>query len=59
MELKVQGRRKRGALRRKKGDGNDSTMEKEERSATRKWLKRARYDIILQHLTTTSKVTLR
>ena len=32
--MRVQGRRKRGALRRKEGDGNDSTREKEERSAT-------------------------
>ena len=28
--MKVQGRRKRGALRRKEGDGNESTREKEE-----------------------------
>ena len=34
MEMRVQGRRKRGALRRKEGDGNESTREKEERSAT-------------------------
>ena len=34
MEVKVQGRRKRGALRRKEGGGNESTMEKEERSTT-------------------------
>ena len=32
--MKVQGRRKRGALRRKEGDGNESTWEKEERSTT-------------------------
>ena len=32
--MEVQGRRKRGALRRKKGDGNGSTGEKEERSTT-------------------------
>ena len=31
MEIKVQGRRKRGAPRRKEGDGNESTREKEER----------------------------
>ena len=30
--MKVQGRRKRGALRRKEGDGNESTREKEERN---------------------------
>ena len=29
--MKVQGRRKRGALRRKESDGNESTGEKEER----------------------------
>ena len=34
MEMKVQGRRKRGALRRKEADGNGSTGEKEERSTT-------------------------
>ena len=34
MEMKVQGRRKRGELRRKEGDGNESTREKEERSTT-------------------------
>ncbi len=33
MEMKVQGRRKRGRLRRKEGDGNGSTREEEERSA--------------------------
>ena len=32
--MKVQGRRKKGALRRKEGDGNESTREEEERSAT-------------------------
>ena len=32
--MKVQGRRKRGRLRRKEGDGNESTREKEERKAT-------------------------
>ena len=32
--MKVQGRRKRGALRRKEGYGNESTREKEERSTT-------------------------
>ena len=32
--MKVQWRRKREALRRKEGDGNESTMEKEERSTT-------------------------
>ena len=32
--MKVQGRRKRGALRRKEGDGHESTGEKEERSTT-------------------------
>ena len=31
--MKVQGRRKRGRLRRKEGDGNESTREKEERKA--------------------------
>ena len=30
--MKIQGRRKRGALRRKEGDGNESTGENEERS---------------------------
>ena len=34
MGMKVQGRRERGALRRKEGDGNESTGEKEERSTT-------------------------
>ena len=29
--MKVQGRRKRGSLRKKEGDGNESTREKEER----------------------------
>ena len=32
--MKVQGRRKRGTLRREDGDGNESTREKEERKAT-------------------------
>ena len=32
--MEVQGRRKRGALRREEGDGNGSTGEKEERKAT-------------------------
>ena len=32
--MKVQGRRKRGALHRKEGDGHESTGEKEERSTT-------------------------
>ena len=32
--MKVQGRRKRGRLRRKEGDGNECTREKEERSST-------------------------
>ena len=32
--MKVQERRKRGALRRKEGDGNERTREKEERSTT-------------------------
>ena len=32
--MEVQGRRKRGALRRKEGDGNGSTREQEERSTT-------------------------
>ena len=32
--MKVQVRRKRGAPRRKDGDGNESTREKEERSTT-------------------------
>ena len=32
--MEVQGRRKRGRLRRKEGDGNESTGEKEERSTT-------------------------
>ena len=32
--MKVQWRRKRGAPRRKEGDGNESTREKEERSTT-------------------------
>ena len=31
--MKVQGRRKTGALRRKEGDGNGSTREKEDRKA--------------------------
>ena len=34
MGMKVQGRRKRGALRRKEGDGSESTREKEERKTT-------------------------
>ena len=34
MGTEVQGRRKRGALRRKEGDGNGSTREKEERCTT-------------------------
>ena len=33
MEMKVQGRRKRGTVKgRKEGDGNESTREKEERN---------------------------
>ena len=32
--MEVQGRRKRGTLHRKKGDGNGSTREKEERNTT-------------------------
>ena len=32
--MKVQGRRKRGTLRRKERDGNESTGEKEERNTT-------------------------
>ena len=32
--MEVQARRKRGALRRREGDGNGSTREKEERSTT-------------------------
>ena len=32
--MEVQGRRKRGRLRRKEGDGNGITGEKEERKAT-------------------------
>ncbi len=32
--MEVQGRRKRGALHRKEGDGNGSTREKAERSVT-------------------------
>ena len=32
--MEVQGRRKRGRLCRKEGDGNGSTGEKEERSTT-------------------------
>ena len=32
--MKVQWRRKRGELRRKEGDGHESTMEKEERRTT-------------------------
>ena len=32
--MEVQGRRKRGRLRRKEGDGNESTREKEERNTT-------------------------
>ena len=32
--MEVQGRRKRGRLRRKEGDGNGSTGEKEERKTT-------------------------
>ena len=31
--MEVQGRRKTGALRRKEGDGNGSTREKEDRKA--------------------------
>ena len=34
MGTEVQGRRKRGALRREEGDGNGSTREKEERCTT-------------------------
>ena len=34
MGMKVQGRRKRGALHRKEGGGNESTRENEERSTT-------------------------
>ena len=34
MGMEVQGRRKRGTLRRKEGDGNGSTREKEERNTT-------------------------
>ena len=32
--MEVQGRRKTGTLRRKEGDGNGSTGEKEDRSTT-------------------------
>ena len=35
MGMKVQGRRKRGRLSGKEGDGNESTREKEERKT--KW----------------------
>ena len=36
---------KKGALRRKEGDGNESTSEKEERRPRRRWLDRVRDDI--------------
>ena len=36
---------KRGTLRRKEGDGNESTREKEERKKKRRWLDKVKDDI--------------